>query len=396
MQHKKYNILFISANLNYFTDNHASFSRMYNNLIYFHKHDNFDVYVLQPKDYKERENQILKKDIKTYYFRNLKIAGIKLTPFTDLNIFFIMKIIRILKRHEIDLIHVDYVYGINCLRLFRNISVSYNAYNVEYIFANQIGKYDSKIPKIFRILYPRFIYFLENYTLKFVKNVNAVSYLDRKKFIEIYNTPKEKINLSPFGIRKDIFENPMKQEKARARLHIDKDKFIVIFHGSYFLNYANVEAINIIKDKIAPLINDKDIMILIAGKMPPFKNKDNLIFLGFVKDLKDFIYSADIAIAPILRGSGVKTKIIDYLSGNIPVITTKKGAEGLYFKDGIHGYIVNDINEIIEKIIKLKKDPKMLNQFKKNINILISKNYKWQDINKKLEKRYRLIIRDIN
>ena len=65
---------------------------------------------------------------------------------------------------------------------------------------------------------------------------------------------------------KDIFNNFIDKNKARDKLGLDKDKFIVIFHGSYFL--ANKQAIDIIKDKIAPRIQDKDILFLIAGKLP--------------------------------------------------------------------------------------------------------------------------------
>ena len=48
--------------------------------------------------------------------------------------------------------------------------------------------------------------------------------------------------------------------------------------------------------------------------MPKFKNKKNLRFLGFIRDLRHFLFSSDIAIIPIFKGSGIKVKVIDYLS----------------------------------------------------------------------------------
>lgn len=393
---KKYNILFIATYQNNFVVNHANFNRMYNHLIYFKNHEDFNVIVLQPKKDLDIEKISLKKDFKIYYFREIHVLGYNLVPFIDFNPFFILKVLKIVKKQRIDLIHVDFVYGINSLRLIRKIPVSYNAYNVECIYANQVGKYYHKIPKTFRSLYSKYIYYLERFALKYVKNINAISRIDKKKFIEIYETSKEKIIVSPYGYRKEIHNNPITQENAKKRLKIDKDKFIVIFHGSYYTNYANKEAVYIIKNKIAPQIKDKDLLFLIAGKIPSFKNEDNLKFLGFVNDLKNFIYSADVAIAPILRGSGVRTKIIDYLSAFIPVITTRKGAEGLLLKNGVHGYIVdNPVEDTIEKILELKNNPNKIKEFKNNINELVVKHYEWENILGKVARRYKSIIKSI-
>ncbi|GAG88922.1 unnamed protein product, partial [marine sediment metagenome] len=176
-------------------------------------------------------------------------------------------------------------------------------------------------------------------------------------------------------------------------LNLNNNKFIVIFHCNYFLNYGNQEATHIIKDKIAPRINNENILFLIAGKMPSFKNTGNLKFLGYVNDLRDFLFSADIAIAPILRGAGVKTKIIDYLSANLPVITTKIGAEGLPLENGFNSYITDDpIQGFINKINALYNNHSKIKEIRKNLNELIIKHYKWDNILDKLAERYKQII----
>lgn len=390
----KFNILFVATLQSYFVDNQASFSRMYNNLIYFHKHKKFNVIVLQPDFDRDQEKDNLKLDIKTHYFKQIKFLKNTMGIFTDFNPLFIKKIIHIIKKYEIEIIHVEFPFGINCLRFITKIPISYNAHNVEYLYSQQIGKYYYKIPRFLRFLFIRYIYFIEKQAIKLIKNLNAISILDKKRFIEIYRVPKEKIFISNLGYKKEIYNNPLKREIARERLNIDKNKFIVIFHGSYFQSDANREAIHIIKEKIAPFINDDNILFLLAGERPPLRNRRNLRFLGFIEDLRDLLYAADIAIVPIFRGSGVRTKIVDYLSANIPLITTKKGIEGLKFENNIHGYIVNNSpKEIIEKILFLKHNLNKINEFKKNIRELILNNYKWEIILNKLVLRYKEIIK---
>lgn len=372
---------------------------MYQNLLFFHEDKDFNVIVLQPKRGRKQESRSLKKNIKCYYFTELHIFGNNFLHFLDLNPFYIKKVIKILKKHQIDLIHVDYPYGINILRFLTKVPVSYNAYNVEAIYWRHVGKYYYKIPFFLRTIYAKFIYFLEKNAIKYVKNINAFTDIDKRNFIRIYNIPKEKIIVSSTGYKREIAKNPLKREVARNKLKIDKEKFVVAFHGSYLINDANIEAINVIKTKIAPQIKDNKILFLIAGKIPPFKNLKNLKFVGFVKDLRIFLYAADIAIIPIFRGSGTRIKMIDYLSAKIPMIVTKQAVKGLNFQNKIHGYIVNEkrpIKELIEKILELKSNSAKIDEFKINITTLLKDEYDWDKINNILKEKYREILKNSN
>ncbi len=390
---KKYNLLFISTDFNYFIDNNASFHKMYYNLKYFYDHKDFNVIVLQPERERDKEYKKLKDGIKCYYFREISFLKTNFVPFIDFNPFFILKIRQVLKKHQIHLIHVDFVYGINCLRLITKIPISYNAHNVESVYHQQVGKFYYRIPKVLRYFYTKYIDLLEKCAIKLVKNVNAVSHIDKLKFIQIFHIPMEKVIVNSIGFKREIFNYPIKKNLAREKLKVDRHKFIIGFHGSYFVNYANIEAIEFIKNKLIPQINDKEILFLIAGKMPSFKEKPSLRFLGYVNNLNEFLYSLDIAVVPIFQGSGIKTKIIDYLSASIPIITTKMGAEGLRINNGVHCFITQDhVKDIIEKIYYLKNNPDKIKKMKINIRELYHNHYNWDNILKKVAEKYKHII----
>ena len=44
--------------------------------------------------------------------------------------------------------------------------------------------------------------------------------------------------------------------------------------------------------------------------------------------------TADVAVNPMLTGSGTNLKMLDYMAAGIPVITTRVGARGLDIPDG--------------------------------------------------------------
>lgn len=52
-------------------------------------------------------------------------------------------------------------------------------------------------------------------------------------------------------------------------------------------------------------------------------------FLGYVEDLFGEIRKADLSVAPVIDGAGIKIKVVDALSNKIPVIGTPKAFEGL-------------------------------------------------------------------
>ncbi|MEJ2280081.1 MAG: glycosyltransferase [Candidatus Lokiarchaeota archaeon] len=315
-------------------------------------------------------------------------------------LFFIIRLIRsrknrlkkvheIIQNYKIDLIHCDFLFGLNSLRIF-NVPISYNAHNIESEYARKIGFYSwKKIPKILRFLYIKFIYYLEKFGVKLASNINAISQEERRELIEIFGLNEDKVIVSGLGYKKDIYNKQISKTEARKNLKIPKNKFIIIFHGSYNVNFANKETIDLIKDYIAPRIKDDSILFLIAGSMPRFEDQRNVKFLGFIKELTDFLYCADIAIAPILRGTGINTKMIDYLSGRVPIISTEKAVEGLIFQHEVHGFIVSNImTDTIKYIYYLKGNPKILQVIKNNITNLVESKYNWGKILKKVEKRY--------
>lgn len=55
--------------------------------------------------------------------------------------------------------------------------------------------------------------------------------------------------------------------------------------------------------------------------------------VGFVADLDTVYRSADVVLAPVRQGAGVKFKVLDALVRGVPVVTTSVGAEGIGDRD---------------------------------------------------------------
>ena len=112
-----------------------------------------------------------------------------------------------------------------------------------------------------------------------------------------------------------------------------------------------------------------------------------------VKDLYPLLHAADLAIVPIRGGGGTRLKILDYMGVGLPIVTTKKGIEGINVKNGEEAIIVDDVNEKFVDAIKYLIDNKQEREkIGANARRLAEEEYDWDKIGEKLDKLYREIL----
>ncbi len=115
-----------------------------------------------------------------------------------------------------------------------------------------------------------------------------------------------------------------------------------LFVGDYSYK-PNLNAVNFIKNELLPeFYDEKEIKLLFAGskmldllKSELLKYK-NVEILPFFNDVNQIYDKADILLAPIFYGSGVKTKVMEAMATGVLVLGTKEAVSGLDVKDGIH------------------------------------------------------------
>lgn len=130
-------------------------------------------------------------------------------------------------------------------------------------------------------------------------------------------------------------------------------KYDVIYVASK--NPHNIAGITWFLKEVLPYLKDLEIHIIgkICSEIGEYKN---VIKHGMVDDLDDFYKNSKIAICPMLSGTGIKIKVIEALSYGIPVVTNRRGVDGLVNKKE-NGCVVTDDPKIFaEEIMHLKKD----------------------------------------
>ena len=126
----------------------------------------------------------------------------------------------------------------------------------------------------------------------------------------------------------------------------------------------NIEAIMYFINDIFPHIQNKitNVHLNVLGKNPPIelinlgRNNKNITVFGYQKDLNHIIKDSSIMVAPLLSGSGVKTKIFEAMKFSIPIVATSIAAEGIIVGSKSPIIVKDDSYEFAISCIELLSD----------------------------------------
>ncbi|RXK12284.1 glycosyltransferase [Halarcobacter mediterraneus] len=267
-------------------------------------------------------------------------------------------------------------YTYSLIKEIVNIPIIHESHNVEYNLKKQMledNPYNKKLlEKLFEV---------EKEACQDSIYTTVCSKDDAYVMEELYNLDINKSLVVPNGVDLNTvpYISSEKRQELQSSFKAENEK-IVLFIGSW--HQPNIEAVEEIF-LLANTLPEYNFIILgsVEGYFSSHKKPKNVGFTGIVTDEEKEIYLsiADIAINPMLSGSGTNLKMLDYMANGIPVISTKIGARGL---DIPAEYIVNcDIKEFKNYILNIK-DYVNIEKSRK----YVEENFSWEVIQKQLEK----------
>ena len=90
---------------------------------------------------------------------------------------------------------------------------------------------------------------------------------------------------------------------------------------------------------------------------PSHEVPDNVVFTGQVIERvkRTLLAAADVALNPVLHGSGTNLKVIEYLASGVPVVSTAFGVRGLEVGNGRH-LLVAEPHEMVAAVERVFAD----------------------------------------
>ena len=104
----------------------------------------------------------------------------------------------------------------------------------------------------------------------------------------------------------------------------------------------------------------------------------NVVVPGTVPDLRARTAATEIALNPMVSGSGSNIKMFEYLAAGLPVVSTAFGARGAPDPSG-STIVVCECEEFAEHIDRLSSDPRLA-QRRRAARKLVEQNSDWSAI----------------
>jgi glycosyltransferase involved in cell wall biosynthesis len=96
-----------------------------------------------------------------------------------------------------------------------------------------------------------------------------------------------------------------------------------------------------------------------------------------VPDVVPFLAAATVMAVPLRQGGGTRLKILEGFAANVPVVSTRKGAEGLEVEDGTHLLFAETAGEFVDAIRLIWTEARLAKSLAANGFDLVTRAYSW-------------------
>jgi polysaccharide biosynthesis protein PslH len=200
------------------------------------------------------------------------------------------------------------------------------------------------------------------------------------------------IRVVPNTIEPSLYANAY-AENSRSALN---DVLQLIFCGT-FCYPPNQQAADLLIKEIFPMIADvlPEARLALVGPDPTAsmisaaRHDPRIMITGSVPDPTEYLSRSQICIVPLRRGGGTRLKILEAFASGCPVISTRKGAEGLSAIDGRHLLYAETAEDFVAATKRLWRDTALRGEIIRQAHSLVVAQYSTEAGQRHLENAIR-------
>ena len=284
---------------------------------------------------------------------------------------FTKRLVEVLKKDSYDVVQLETLYMtpyIDTIRAHSKASIVLRAHNVEHLIWERIAKGTKFFLK--RAYIRHLAKTLRNYELSAIDKVDGIAAITRKDaaFFRKYCATTT-IDI-PYGVYPEEFQPQYECHEKPQFYHIGSMNWMPNEEGiSWFIDHC----LDAVVAKVPEFV------FHLAGRNMPewLKNLQNphVDVIGEVANAKEFVTNHDIAIVPLLSGSGIRIKIIESMALGKTVITTFVGAEGILYEEDVNIIIAENPAKMVDSIRRINENPSMATEIGKAARKLVEEVY---------------------
>ena len=277
----------------------------------------------------------------------------------------------LLEKEHFDVVQLEMLYMapyVDTIREHSKAMIVLRAHNVEHKIWERIAKETKFFLK--RLYINHLANTLKDYELSALETVDGVAAITRKDAAFFRKYCSKPVIDIPYGVYPEEFTPKYEIEGKPEFYHIGSMNWM-----------PNEEGIRWFIEEVLPKTVEKvpDFVYHLAGRNMPewlttLKNP-HVNVVGEVPDAKEFVSNHDVAIVPLLAGSGIRIKIIESMAMGKTVITTRVGAEGILYDEEVNLIIAENIAKMVEAIRSINENPEIAVRIGEAARKLVEENY---------------------
>jgi glycosyltransferase involved in cell wall biosynthesis len=198
--------------------------------------------------------------------------------------------------------------------------------------------------------------------------------------------PGARIRVVPNGVDCDFFT-------PDAR---DVDAHRVVFVGGYTW-YPNRDAMEYMASEVMPILRrlEPSVRVTWVGRPPPDETSYTARAIdpvGFVDDVRPYVWEAGCFIAPLRVGGGTRLKILDAMAMGKAIVSTSVASEGIEVQDGRDVLIADTPRDFANAVHLVLRNPDLRNRLGRTARETAQRLYDWRVIGEDMNLAYRELI----
>jgi glycosyltransferase involved in cell wall biosynthesis len=161
----------------------------------------------------------------------------------------------------------------------------------------------------------------------------------------------------------------------------------------------NVEAVRwLYRDVFVPLRASRpELTFYIVGRNPGprvrcLADDRRVVVTGEVASTWEYLNALDVCAVPLLRGAGMKNKILEAMRAGRAVVTTSIGNEGIGAQPGRHLVVCRDAGEVRSRILELLGDPAARTRMGEAARAFVQERFCWDASADNVERVLRRVV----
>ena len=217
------------------------------------------------------------------------------------------------------------------------------------------------------------MHILRNYEFNMYRSVDHVVVLTpQDRFTMQYYAQDVAISIAPAGVD---------MEYICSGGECKKEEWILM--TGYMSDPANEDGAKWFIHHVWPELrkNHPHLKFYIVGAAPTkvirrlAKKDERIIITGEVPDLRSYRCAASVFVSPVRLGSGLRIKVLEAMAGNLPVVSTSLGLEGLDAQTGFNCLIADTPEMFVNSVEWLLTDGELRDRLAKNARQMVEEKY---------------------